>query len=275
VTRPQLVEDVYRDLRDRRLLPVVALLLVAIVAIPVVLSRSGGSDSPVPPSGIVPAAAPEAQAAVLAANPGLRNYRQRLDSLKAKNPFDQQYSGAPGATTLPGGEAPAGDATSAPAGDATSVPSAEGSTETGSFGSGSDSSSGSGSSSPPATSLDVDVEAPEVQYYSFRLDLLYGPEGEVKAHKNVKLLDILNPVGTFIGATESGSRAYFLLSKDVHEVSGGECAPAPTNCEFLALKPGQSTTLTYQSLGAPEATVYRLELDKIRLVRAKKPPFEE
>ena len=47
-----MLKDLYRDLRDRRLLPVVIALAVAIVAVPFLL---GGGSEPVPPT--APAAA--------------------------------------------------------------------------------------------------------------------------------------------------------------------------------------------------------------------------
>ncbi len=42
-----MLKDLYRDLRDRRLLPVVIALAVAIVAVPFLL---GGGSEPVPPT---------------------------------------------------------------------------------------------------------------------------------------------------------------------------------------------------------------------------------
>src|SRR6202012_1515611 len=47
VKMPRAVADLYADLRDRHLLPLVALLIVAIVAAPILLNK--GSDSKTPP----------------------------------------------------------------------------------------------------------------------------------------------------------------------------------------------------------------------------------
>src|ERR671916_709972 len=107
VKAPPVVADLYRDLRDRRLLPLVALLVIAIIAVPIALSASGGAPATTatPAAEIVPADAPEAQAAVLAENPGLRDYRKRLDALKSQNPFEQQFetSGLEGTEGSSGG----------------------------------------------------------------------------------------------------------------------------------------------------------------------------
>jgi hypothetical protein len=92
---PKFLEDLYFDLRDRRLLPLVALALVAIVAVPILLS-GGGKETPGPTA---PAAGsnpvPASQAAsltVVRANPGLRDYRKRLRGRKPTDPFKQRFT---------------------------------------------------------------------------------------------------------------------------------------------------------------------------------------
>ena len=88
---PSFLQDLYWDLRDRRLLPLVGLIVVAIVAVPFLL----GGDSPEPlpdPSESLSAEAESARASdlvVVQATPGLRDYRQRLRGRTAKNPFSQ------------------------------------------------------------------------------------------------------------------------------------------------------------------------------------------
>ena len=272
MTRPKFVDDLYRDLKDRNLLPLVALLVVGIIAVPIALSVS--SDTPPPPAAsaeLVPADAPEAQAAVLAENPGLRNYKQRLEALKAKNPFEQQFefSGLD-ETSVEGAVEESGVVETGAGG----VSSGAGSAEVGST-------SGETITETTTPSADVDTTAGEtkIRFYTHRLDIAYGVEGDVKKEKNVKVLDLLDPVGAFIGASEDGARAFFMLSRDVTAVSGqGRCVPSPSNCEFLSLKEGQSETLTYQRGGEPEyapATNYRLAVDEIRLVKVKKPTVDE
>lgn len=275
--RPQALDDLYRDLRDRKLLPIVGLLVVAIIAVPFALSASSDAPTPgeTPVADIVPADAPEAQAAVLAENPGLRNYRQRLDALKSKNPFEQQFETSGIEQTTVG--TPTGDT-----GSVTEVTGGSTSTSTTDTASGGSGWTSTSTSTTDPTTESVDVNGDETsteskpQFYTFRLDLSYGVEGDVKKHKNVKMLDILNPVGAFIGVSEQGSRAYFTLSSDVTSVSGdGTCAPDPSDCEFLALKPGKSQLLTYQPATAPEPVAYRLAIDEIRLVKVKKPQIEQ
>ena len=277
---PPVVEDLYRDLRDRRLLPIVALLLVAIIAVPIALSSGTGSSTAAPVPEVVPADAPEAQAAVLAENPGLRDYRERLDSLKAQNPFEQQFetSGLEGtevssgtetldSVTSGGGEVSAGGdtgaSTSEPTSDSTSTSTSEPAPDT-----------STGSSGSVDTDTDSTSE-PEVQFYGFKADLQYGLEGDVREHRNVKYLDMLSPVGTLLGASIDGKKVVFGLSSSVVSVSGdGDCVSSPDACEFLTLEEGKSAVLTYQRPNTEPAT-YRLTVDDIRIVKLKEPPVFE
>jgi hypothetical protein len=271
---PPVVKDLYSDLSDRKLLPVVGLLLVAIIAVPIALSASGSppASTAAPTAEIVPADAPEAQAAVLAENPGLRNYRKRLNALKAANPFKQQFqtSGLAGAEVSSGVESTTSTTESgaAPVTGDSGVSTSTGSTST------------STSTSEPSTSTgssggSVGTEPagePELSFYTFKLDLHFGVEGDVKEHRNVKLLDMLSPVGTFLGATPDAGRAVFGLSSNVVSVTGeGDCVPSPESCDFLSLDEGGSVTMTYQREGTEPAN-YRLVLDDIRVVKVKNPP---
>jgi hypothetical protein len=276
VQTPQVVSDLYRDLKDRRLLPVVAALLVAIVAVPVAISAS--SEEPPPPSDpaaeIVPADAAEAQAAVLAENPGLRNYKRRLDALKAKNPFEQQFQlpevGETGVVTTTETETVSGSGSAS----AEAVVPADLATAGGTGSSGDTGSSASGSPSPDTTEVGSDTTSsePKVKFFTWRLDLRYGPEGAAQRQRNVKVLDLLSPVGVFLGASFNAKKAYFFLSSDIVSATGnGKCQPAPANCEFLVLEEGQAQQLVHQAPDAPAPTTYTLELEEIKVVEVANP----
>jgi hypothetical protein len=273
---PPVVEKLYRDLRDRNLLPIAALLVVAIIAVPIVLSMS--SDNPpaeAPSAEIVPADAPEAQAAVLAANPGLRDYKQRLEDLKAKNPFTQQFqSSGLSNTTVESTSGDTGTVTSS--GD---VPTSSGSVDFGSSSSTSGS-SGTTTSSEPAPPVDtgdstdattVDQQQP-AKFYTWRLDIHYGLEGDLKEQKNVKVLDLLSPVGVFLGASFDAKKASFYLSRDILSTAGdGQCQPSTTVCEFLVLKEGQTQYFSYQPPATEAPVTYVLKLDDIKVVKVSNP----
>ena len=93
VKMPPFFKDLYSDLRDRHLLPLVVVLLVAIVAAPILLKASDPDLSPTQAETSLPEAVPaSARLEVVADVPALRDYRDRLSDLVAKDPFKQHFS---------------------------------------------------------------------------------------------------------------------------------------------------------------------------------------
>jgi hypothetical protein len=256
---PQVLNDLYRDLRDRRLLLPAIALLVALVAVPVLLAKS-------PPPQVAPAAAapaPEAtaaQSAVLAEQVGIRDYRERLKALKTKNPFKQKFA-------LPTPESVA----LAPTDPGTVAdPATTGVDTSGSIPSSSTSSSTS-TSAPVSGTGTSPSPAPQVKkvtkLITRRIDVAVGVLGETERVKNVRELDFLPsddaPVVAFLGVSEDAKRAAFLVSADVISSDGdGSCVP--DSCQFLTLKRDQQRYLHYQPEGESEAVVYRLKLLRVR-----------
>ena len=78
---PAFLNDLYYDLRDRRLLLPLALVLVAIAAVPFLLG-SKPKPVPAPPGGGIAAAVGDggsgSKLTVVEAQPGLRDYHKRL-----------------------------------------------------------------------------------------------------------------------------------------------------------------------------------------------------
>jgi hypothetical protein len=103
VKAPDFLLDLYYDLRERRLLPLVALVVVAILAVPFLLGRdSEAPELSVPPSGAAGGAASAAEGArltVVESTPGLRDYRKRLHG-SPTDPFIQKYTGVPATSQL-------------------------------------------------------------------------------------------------------------------------------------------------------------------------------
>jgi hypothetical protein len=258
---PQLLTDLYRDLRDRRLLLPTAVLAVALIAVPVALSSSATPTPTAPPT------APDAggsrqqtaaEPAVLTRELGVTAYRKRLERVKAKNPFRQQF-------TLP-------EVTSKVEGSSVTEPvdasglstSGGGSTSTEPITStvSPDGSTSTSSSSEPSGG------APEPTLYVFQLDLAIGPPGDVSRRKHVELGKFLpseqKAMFAFAGITQDVKHALFLVSDDVSSVEGdGRCFPGPSNCRLLRLKIGHEAKLAY----APEGDrTYKLRLHGIDIV---------
>jgi hypothetical protein len=262
---PQLLTDLYRDLRDRRLLLPALALVVALIAVPMVLSSSASPTSTAPPTS-PEASAPDtgtaAEAAVLTRQLGVTAYKKRLDRFNSKNPFRQQFT-LPEVTSkvdqssvtepLTTGVTPSGG------GSSTASSTAEPSTSSASPGGSTDTppSGGSGGSTEPTL-------------FVFQADLAIGPPGDLSRRKSVELGKLLpseaKAMIAFSGATEDMKHALVLITDDVSSVTGdGRCVPGPANCKLLKLKVGDEANLAY----APESDrTYKLKLFGIGLAPA-------
>ena len=265
---PGLIRDLYSDLRDRKLLPLVAVLPLAIVAVPLLLGRD--APPPVPPAAAeapLPEGAPSA--AVLTAAPTLRDYRERLDQLASKNPFAGE--------ALETGETPEG-------GRIAPLPEAGTSGSSGSGGSKSfnetfdQTVSESSNTSTESTEIDdsngVSDSGGGSQWYEFQLDVETGPAGDTSVRNNLGELTVLpsesNPVAVYLGIAKGGKDAVFMVSPDVVGVSGGgSCSPSPANCQLLTLSEGEEEKFDYAPSGEPDTFV--IEIKDIRFVPVKNP----
>jgi hypothetical protein len=93
---PPFLSDLYYDLSERRLLPIIALIVVAIVAAPFLLGGESSESEPVPTpttGGGATATASQRSLTVVEAEPGLRNYKKRLAHRSPTDPFKQRFNG--------------------------------------------------------------------------------------------------------------------------------------------------------------------------------------
>ena len=261
-----MLRDLYRDLRDRRLLPVVIALAVAIVAVPFLLG--GGGSDPVSPS--APAVTSEAGAGgadplspvVLADVPGLRDYRKRLDEFQSRDPFKQQMTGSKtaqgGAGNLQdtGGPSPSGGSTTLG-----STPDTATSSPTTDTGSSTDTGTSTPPSSPGNSGGDHGQKPPEERVVKTTIDVRVGRAGKTKVLRDVESLQFLpgdkRPVVQFVEGDRDGTHASFVVSADVTKSSGdGNCDPGRNDCQYLLMEKGDLQTFVY---GDKQET-YRLQL---------------
>lgn len=85
---PDFISDLYFDLRDRRLLPLVALLLVAIVAAPILIGGSKKKSHPEPNVSMAKGPGANASFSVVPAEEELQEYKKRLAHRRSVNPFN-------------------------------------------------------------------------------------------------------------------------------------------------------------------------------------------
>jgi len=262
---PPFLSDLYWDLRDRRLLPLVGLVVVAIVAVPFLLGgksdESAGPDRPaVSPPAVASGGASASKLIAVEAAPGLRNYHKRLSHRSPNNPFKQRYT----APQLAGSEL---------GGELSSTSSTSTTTTTG---------GGDGGSSSGSTEPDGGGAAPgELHYYTTAADIKIvrsetKADGSVVHDKPVVHHRVLPPAPVpgekqaavvYMGVAQN-HKPLLLVSDAVKGVFGdGVCLAGSTVCQLLELEKGVPETFVY---GEDGKVRFKITILKIELVSAGK-----
>lgn len=268
---PTFVTDLYYDLRDRRLLPLIALAIVAIVAVPILLG-GGGEELQVAPNGtsagVAPPSAKASKLTVVEATPGLRDYHTRLGDRSPTNPFKQRYTSVPGSAQVQSLET-----TSGSGGDEASGNVTEGTTT-----------APEGSSEGSSGSDGGTADGESAQRYEFVIDAQIAriektANGEEKVTKTedrhgIPILAQLpgkkTSVATLLGANADKERLVFLVSHDVKAVSGefGCITRGAEVCEILEVRLGAQLEYLYE----PTGVRYAIKVTNARVtpVRSRK-----
>lgn len=263
---PAFLQDLYYDLKDRHLLPLVALLIVAIVAVPIALGQSG-SDEPeaealAEAAIATPSVAQSGSGELVAkATPGLRDYRKRLSRMEAEDPFKQQFdedSSEEGSTvSTTGSEGESGGSISVP----TTEPSAP-------------------SPSPVPVDENGEPDPDRLTYFSYAIDVRVVPggsadweggSGKPQVRRNLPELTMLpsreTPAVIYMGSTKDGKKALMMVSSNVEAIFGdAKCALGSDSCQLLVMEPGIPTTFVYGG----EGRTFKIELLKVHLVATDK-----
>jgi hypothetical protein len=246
---PAFLSNLYYDLRDRRLLPLIALVLVAIVATPILLGQESETTTPSAGPGafaaLKRARGHHAELTVVEAKPGLRDYRRRLRDRTPTDPFRKSTAQANLSGAKLGGEGEAGESGGATApSTSTSVTVKESSTTTTES-----TTNGSGGGGGAAGG-----KSPHAVVYSPAVDLTIVHSSGSKAEGNKeseppdKRKRVLPPtvlpgektqVVTFMGLSPKTHKPTFLVSTDVTGVFGeGKCASGTGVCQLIELETG-------------------------------------
>ncbi len=282
---PDFLFDLYYDLKERRLLPLVGLLLLAIVAVPLLVGGSASSDSGTEAEEEAAIATPsssgvEASALVVARSaPGLRDYRQRLRHASAIDPFRQPQSGKSAEAASAGGEesvtVSGGSETSVPAEASvpesastlpSPVPAESVPVEAGTGG------GESGNAGGPARYASNTVDVRIVTVPGGNEDAAASAKPKPQVQRGLPELTMLPsrkvPAAVFMGTTSDGKKALLLVSSDVESIFGdGQCVVGSKTCQLLALEPGLPETFVY----GPQGRTYRIEILKITKKVSAKP----
>jgi hypothetical protein len=292
---PPVLVDLYWDLWDRRLLPLIALVVVAIAAVPFLLG-GGSEESPAPPAppatpGTVGGFAANASSSssaltVVQAEPGLRDYRRRLGRRSPTDPFKQHHANPasvahlnpmPTTTTTTAKSSSGGSVTvtstsgtdSAPETAPAGPPSEGGEEHSG----GGAPSGGGGESHVTLFAFAIDVKITRMEpenggragsQRAVGSDSSKETGPEVK-HGVLPLTPLPGekvPVVTYMGPSKKG-KPLLLVSRDVRSIFGeGKCLEGDEICQLLEVEPGFPVTFAY---GANEVR-YRINVLKIELV---------
>jgi len=274
---PDFLFDLYYDLKERHLLPLVAVLAVAIVAVPIALSQSSESGSPGTEEEAIatPSTVQSSTSALVVAKsaPGLRDYRRRLRKARALDPFQQQYTGSAGSAGAAAAAAEAG-----PAPSSVSV-------------SGEESSLSFSESSAPSTEINTGpistggATTVKTKYASDTIDVRIvavgtsddtagqsGKQAQPQVRRDLPELTMLpdrdTPAAVFMGTSSDCKKALLLVSSDVQSIFGdGQCVVGSQTCQLLALEEGLPETFVY----GPQGRTYRIEILKIEKTLSDKP----
>ena len=231
---PPFLADLYYDIRDRRLLPVILLILVAIVAAPILLKDEAEEvPPPVPPVATGPGAEKTSARTltVVKSAPGLRDYKERLKRRQPSNPFKQQYT----APASGGGELNETTTTEPESGS-------------------------SGGSGTTTTVTETTVRSGHLTFFAFAIKVRISkartkPNGEVeqtepqdrdKVLGPAPLPSAKEPVVTYMGIGGARHLPLFMVSEDVSAVFGeAECVSGTGHCQLLEVEPNQPEIFEY------------------------------
>lgn len=263
---PLLLQDLYQDLRDRRLLPLIGLILVAIVATPFLLGSGKDIEEETSPAPGVQLEASTSSAAggsltVVQAEPGLRDYRKRLRHRRAKNPFKPHYTGPVLAgTQLNAPPEPISGSSSTTSESSTSVtvesgssPSS-GSTPAPSGGAPAGSGGGNGGNGGETTG------GGKLTFYAFAIDMKITktttePNGKKSMPEEIEKERVLPPtalpgektqVVTYMGISPKTKNPLLLVSEEVESVFGEtHCLSGSGHCQLIEVEPKMPVTFVY------------------------------
>ena len=242
--------NMLKELLERKLWPIALVLVIALVAVPVLLTKKAPTDIVTPPTGPLPYSSGTTLPAISAqTSPGSSNLAGT-----GRNPFTPQHVATTSTitTTIP----------------TITTPTTGASTGTTSVGSGG-SSTGSGSSGAtvaPATTPTVSTTptkpapttppkpAPTTltptQSYHVSLALTEA-NGNLNTIDPLERLSILpnkqQPMLIDLGVLQGGKSMLFVVEPGTVVSGAGTCTPGPIDCEILTLKPGQTAGISKET----------------------------
>jgi hypothetical protein len=259
--------DVWQDLRAKRLWPVAVVLALALVAVPVVLSKPSEQPAPAPVEPTV-RTAPDPDELKALASVQLDEAAERgssLDIFDPSNPFRPpakiaKRSANDGASATVAG-APSTGGVGSPTGGGDTGSSGGG---TGSIGGGDTGSTGGGDTGSTGGG-DTGSGTPTTTQYRYVVDLTFQSNNRTRRVRGMERLEMLpseeSPLLLFLGVSPNAGNAVFLVDSTLDAAGEGRCKPRASECAFLYLGAGSEHEFTND-----EGDSYTLRIDEIRKV---------
>ena len=254
--------DLWHDLKEKRLWPVAAALLIGLIAVPVLLAKPAGTASapaPVPQA----ASAKRAEALKQLAQVKLGDdevgdgstlgvfdvdnpFKPPKDAVKKQDSVDSASSAGPSTGSPSGSDGTQGGAGGGVTGDT-------GTTTTG--GTGDTGGTGGGGGTSTTTTI-----------YKYVVDVTFEANGRVRHIKGLEKLDMLPsqdaPLLIFMGVTANGGDAVFMVDSTLKAAGEGKCKPSASQCALAFIGPGSEYMFSNE-----EGDTYRVKIDEIRKVK--------
>jgi len=238
-----------KELVDRKLWPIALVLVIALVAVPVLLTKKAPTDIVTPPSGPLPYSSGKTLPAIsVQTAPGNSNLAG-----KGRNPFTPQHVATTSTT------ATVASVTTTPAtGTTTTSTGTTGTSSANSGGSGTGASTTTTPATPPAPTSTTPAPAPKpaptgltaTQAYQVSLAITTH-DGGVNTIDPLKRLSILpskqQPMLVELGVLQGGHSVLFVVEPGTVVSGAGTCTPGPIDCEILSLNPGQTEGISKQT----------------------------
>lgn len=264
--------DIWADLKAKRLAPIAIGLVVAMVAMPALLLKGSDASSGGPLPVIAAPASDGAQVEVAAE---LAERDSKLDSYKARDPFDGLVKPEAGdGGSVAGGSAVApSDLLGEGGGGGTDEPDLP---PLGGGGSAPDSLTGS---SDPGDSGGLDItgggEPPvpvrRTSRFTYQLDVKFGRPGREKRYPDLTRMSFLPspdlPALLFMGVPVDEKSALFFVHPAFSHAGEGVCIPNKRNCNFLQLAVGREH---YLSVNDYEFRIKLLGIKRVKLSTERK-----
>ena len=239
--------ELLHDLREKRLLPVALVLLVALVAVPVVMLKPAASPE-ADDAAVAPVKAKTTDNALeLDASEPTANTGSSLSSFDPKNPFKSLLKRSNGSTAL-------ADVAKAAASDSNSGASPN-------AGGGSSGGSGGGGTSPAPHSQ----PKRRAERFTYVIDVTFVRNGKLRKIRGLQKLDMLpsreTPLLLFVGVDKGRDDAVFLVDSNLKTTGEGSCKPSASECGAVAIGPGAEQIFTDDA-----GNSYQIRVDEIRKV---------